>query len=98
MLNSLFLFPSTRKKNPYISNNALQREHLAFLSFKFLYYISIYLSLCVHSGEEAATHSLSVEGGDNLEDSVLSFKLGGQGSNLGHQAWWQVTLPAKPSC
>lgn len=82
MLNSLFLFPSTRKKNPYISNNALQREHLAFLSFKFLYYISIYLSLCVHSGEEAATHSLSMEGGDNLEDSVLSFKLGGQGSNF----------------
>lgn len=42
------------KKNPYFSNNALQREHLAFLSFKFLYYISIYLSLCVHSCEEAA--------------------------------------------
>lgn len=60
-----------------------------FLIFISFFVLCIYVCVCVY---KKVCHALYPEGRGQLAGLVLSFR------QVGCQIWWQVPLPAEPSC
>lgn len=87
-------FNSSMQANTYC-------PHWAVDSFLGALHATVYLILTLNSLINLSMfHVTCMCGGqDNLQELVLScHHVGSQGSNSGHQSWWQVPLSAKPSC